>query len=185
MYPLWKWKCESFSPDSFASPASLLCQWDSPGMNTGVGCYSLLQGIWSTQGSNPGLPHCRWILYQLSYQGSPPNSSTQRSVALQHHLHDLALLSLERRKMHSIKRRKKAEHCSSPVAQRWRTQLPMQETQVPSLGQEKPLEEEIATHSSIHAWEIPWTEEPGGLQSMGSQRSRTWLSNWACMPFMQ
>ena len=45
-----------------------------------------------------------------------------------------------------------------------------QETQVPSLGWEDPLEEEMATHSRILAWEIPWTEEPGGLQSMGSQR---------------
>ena len=46
----------------------------------------------------------------------------------------------------------------------------MQETQVPSLGQEDPLEEEMATHSSLLAWEIPWTEEPGGLQSMALQR---------------
>ena len=45
-----------------------------------------------------------------------------------------------------------------------------QERRVPSLGQEDPLEKEMATHSSIFAWEIPWTEEPGGLQSMGSQR---------------
>ena len=46
----------------------------------------------------------------------------------------------------------------------------MQETQVQSLGQEDFLEKEMATHSSILAWKIPWTEEPGGLQSMGSQR---------------
>ena len=46
-----------------------------------------------------------------------------------------------------------------------------QETQVLSLGQEEPLEEEMATHSSVFAWRIPWTEEPGGLQSMGSQES--------------
>ena len=46
----------------------------------------------------------------------------------------------------------------------------MQETRVWSLGQEDPLEEEMATHSSTVAWKIPWTEEPGGLQSMGSQR---------------
>ena len=46
----------------------------------------------------------------------------------------------------------------------------VQETQVQSLGQEDPLEEEMATHSSILVWRIPWTEEPGGLQSMGSQR---------------
>ena len=45
----------------------------------------------------------------------------------------------------------------------------MQETQVPSLGREDPLEEEMATHSSILAWRIPWTEDPGGLQSMGLQ----------------
>ena len=47
----------------------------------------------------------------------------------------------------------------------------MQETQVQSLGQEDPLEKGMATHSSILAWEIPWTEDPGGLQSMGSQES--------------
>ena len=46
----------------------------------------------------------------------------------------------------------------------------MQEMQVGSLHQEDPLEEEIATHSSILAWEIPWTEEPDGIQSMGSKR---------------
>ena len=46
----------------------------------------------------------------------------------------------------------------------------MQETLVPSLGQEDSLEKGIATHSSILAWRIPWAEEPGGLQSMGSQR---------------
>ena len=48
----------------------------------------------------------------------------------------------------------------------------MQETWVQSLGQEDPLEKEMTTHSSILAWKIPWTEEPGGSQSMGSQRVR-------------
>ena len=51
-----------------------------------------------------------------------------------------------------------------------------QETWVQFLGQEDPLEKEIATHSRILAWEIPWTEKPGGLQSMGSQRVRHNLS---------
>ena len=46
----------------------------------------------------------------------------------------------------------------------------VRETQVQSLGWEDALEEEMATHSSTLAWKIPWTEEPGGLQSMGSQR---------------
>ena len=49
----------------------LLCPWDSPGKKTGVGCHALLRGIFPTQGSNPGLPHCRGILYQLSHQRSP------------------------------------------------------------------------------------------------------------------
>ena len=52
-----------------------------------------------------------------------------------------------------------------------------QETWVQFLGEEDPLEEEMATHSSPLAWEIPWTEEPGGLQSMGSQKSWTQLSD--------
>ena len=50
--------------------------------------------------------------------------------------------------------------------------LPMPETQVQSLGREDPLEEEMATHSSILAWKILWTEEPGRPQFMGSQRVR-------------
>ena len=56
------------------------------------------------------------------------------------------------------------------MAQQQRTHLPMQETWVQSLGQKDPLEKEMATHSSILAWGIPWTEEPGRLWSMGSLR---------------
>ena len=51
-------------------PTRLLCPWASPGKNTGVGCHALLQRIFPTQGLNPGLPHCRRILYQVSHQGS-------------------------------------------------------------------------------------------------------------------
>ena len=52
-------------------PHGLYSPWNSPGQKSGVGSYSLLQGIFPTQGSNPGLPHCRQILYCLSHQGSP------------------------------------------------------------------------------------------------------------------
>jgi len=55
---------------TLCDPARLLCPWDSSGKNTGVGCHFLLQGIFPTQGSNPGLLHCRQILYHLSHQGS-------------------------------------------------------------------------------------------------------------------
>ena len=58
------------------------------------------------------------------------------------------------------------------MAQKAKSSLAMQETQVQSLRQEDPLEEAMATHSSILAWRIPWTEELGGLQSMQSQRFR-------------
>ena len=52
----------------------LLRPWSSLGKSTGVGCHFLLQGIFLTQGSNPGLPHCRQMLYRLSHQGSPDYS---------------------------------------------------------------------------------------------------------------
>ena len=51
-------------------PTRLFCPWNSPGKNTGMGSLSFLQGIFPTQGSNLGLPQCRWILYHLSHQGS-------------------------------------------------------------------------------------------------------------------
>ena len=67
-----KWKSESHSVVSdFLWPHGLYNPWNSPGQNTGVGNLSLLQGIFPTQGSNPGLPHCRWILYQLSHKRKP------------------------------------------------------------------------------------------------------------------
>ena len=63
--------------------------------------------------------------------------------------------------------------CPPLVAQAAKNQPEMQETQVQSLGREDPQEEEMATHSSILAWRIPFTEEPGGLQSMGVAESWT------------
>ena len=51
-------------------PARLLCLWNFPGKNTGVDCHFLLQEIFPSQGLNPGLPHCRQMLYHLSHQGS-------------------------------------------------------------------------------------------------------------------
>ena len=56
-----------------------------------------------------------------------------------------------------------------------------QESQVQYLRLEDPLEEEMTAHSNIFAKVIPWTEEPGRLQSMGVTKSQTWLSDWACI----
>ena len=126
---------------------------DFPGKNTGVGCHALLLGIFPTQGLNPRLLHCRQILYQLSHQGSPG-------------IHISPLFRFPSHLGH---------HRATLVAQMVKNPPAMQETQVWSLGQEDPLEKGMATHSSILIWRIPWTEEPGRQQSMGSQ-SQTWLS---------
>ena len=82
----WKWKnkawsfryvlclvvqsCPTLCDPMDCSPPGSSVHGDSPGKNTGVGCHALLQGIFPTQGSNPGHLHCRWILYHLSHQGS-------------------------------------------------------------------------------------------------------------------
>ena len=69
----WKWSCsvlsDSLRPHGL-QPTMLLRPWAFPSKSTGVGCHFLLQGIFLTQGLNPGLPHCRQMLYHLSHQGS-------------------------------------------------------------------------------------------------------------------
>ena len=74
---MWELQCSPVSQSESYSvvsdslwPHGLYSPWNSPGQNTGVSYLSLLQGIFPTQGSNPGLPHCGWILYQLSLKGS-------------------------------------------------------------------------------------------------------------------
>ena len=62
--------CLTLQPHGL-EPARLHCLWDFPGKNAGVGCHFLCQGIFLTQGSNPGLLHCKQTLYYLSHQGSP------------------------------------------------------------------------------------------------------------------
>ena len=85
-------------------------------------------------------------------------------------------------------------HACTVVAQWSRTLLPMQETQVQSLGQEDPLKKEMANHSSILAWKMPWTEEPGGLlfgvpesdtTSHGHTPRLTGHMPWVSAPFLQ
>ena len=71
---------------SLVTLGTVACQapWDSPGKNIGVGCHFLLQGIFPTQESNPGLRHCRQTLYQLSYEGSPKCEAQVSSVQSSH-----------------------------------------------------------------------------------------------------
>ena len=140
------------------SPAKLLCPWDSPGKNARVGCHTLLQGIFLTQGLNPGLLHCRQIFCHLSHQGSP---------GMHIYGQNLVFISFP------LPRSGIAGFLVSQMVKRLPT---MRETWVWSLGLGDPLEKEMATHSSTLAWKITWTEEPCKLHSMGSQRVR---HNWA------
>ena len=129
-------------------PTMLLHPWDSPGKSTGVGCHFLLQGIFLTRESNLGLPHSRQILYHLSQLQEIVKDSEAWHVAV------LGITKSWTRLMAQTVKRLPA----------------IRETRVQSLGWEDPLEKEMAAHSSILAWKIPWTKEPGRLQSMGSQR---------------
>ena len=63
--------CPPLSQPHGVQHSRLLCAWDFPGKNAGVGCHFLLQGNFPTQGSNPGLLRCRQMLYRLSHKGSP------------------------------------------------------------------------------------------------------------------
>ena len=127
---------------------------DSPVQNTGVGSLSLLQGIFPTQGLNPGLPHCRLILYQLSHKGSSRRGVSNMQIG-------------------------KSEILGFPggsVAKK----LPANAGDPGSIpGSGRCPGEGNGSYSSILAREIPWSEEPGGLHSTGSQRSWTQLSNQA------
>ena len=67
LYVLSPKSCPTFCDPMDCSPPGSSVHGDSPGKITGVGCHALLQGIFLIQGSNPGLPHCRWILYHLSH----------------------------------------------------------------------------------------------------------------------
>ena len=153
-------------------PTRLPCQWDSPGKNTGVGCHFLLQCMkvksesevaqscltlsdpmdCSLPGSSVhGIFQAR-VLEWVANAGDPnsiPGSGSSTGEGISY------LLQYS---------------WASLVAQLVKNPPVTRESWVRSRGWEDPLEKEMAPHSSTLAWKIPWTEEPGGLQSMGSQR---------------
>ena len=159
----------------FVTPwtVALFHPWNFSGKSTGVGCHFLLQGIFLTQGSNPGLPHCRQMLYRLSHQGSPHLTVNHIHVFSSLYLCTSVLYMYMYNHKHVISflyffvflglfpggSGSKESVCNAGYL-------------VWLLGQEDPLEKGMATHSSILSWRIPWTQDPGGLQSMGSQRVR-------------
>ena len=159
----------SVTPWTLARQAPLSTGFSRP--KIGVGCHFLLQ-IFLTQGSNPRLLHWQAGSLPLSHQGSP----------LKGWINWLITFSRACNKPNQLKNKflnkalwivipTKSVGMENPLmAHRLKYLPPMWETQVWSLGREDPLEKEMVTHSSILAWRIPWTEKPGRLQSMGSQR---------------
>ena len=163
--PLSESESHSIMSDSLGT-RGLHSPWNSLSQNTGMGSPSLLQGIFPTQGSNPGLPHCRQILYQLSYQGSPWNKS---SVWL------ISFSIMPSRSIHIVTNDRISSflcfvyllllithmyvyiHMGFPGGAVIKN-LPASsgETCVRSLGWEDPLEQEMTTHSRILAWKSPW-----------------------------
>ena len=157
----WKWSRSVLSnyywPHGL-QPTRCSCPWDLPGNSTGVGCHCLL-----CEGSLV-FPFCCFPLFicidhwrKLSYF----------SLQFFGTLHSNGCISFSPLPFASL---------FTVVAQTVKRLSTMRETQVQSLDSEDPLEKETAIHSSTIAWKIPWTEEPGRLQSVGSQRVG---HNWA------
>ena len=142
--------------DSIATPWTVPRQaplsWDFPGKNTGVGCFSFSRGSsWPR-----GRTLASFIVGRF-FTAEPPGSPKARC-----------------RVYYSAPRRRRRTSLEAQMVKHLPT---MRETQVQSLGQEYLLDKEMATHSSIPTWKIPWTEKPGRLQSMGSQRvGHDWAS---------
>ena len=146
----------------FLWPHGLYSPWTSLGQNTGVGSLFLLQGIFPTHGSNPGLLHCRQILYSLSHKGNP------------------SILEWVAYPFSSRSSRPRNRIMVSCIAGGFFTNWTIREAHsriyIADIGERFAMHHgEMATYSSIPAWETPWTEEPGGLQFMGFQRIR---HNW-------
>ena len=145
--------------------------WDFPGKSTGVGCHCLLLTLinystfmsWHSSVKICFFPFLPYLFFPL-----PPNFSNHfEYVSFSFDTTDwivvieLSQISLIR--VHKVNYRE----TGGSVVKKLPADVGVQEKQVWSLGWEDPLEEEMATHSSILAWRIPWTEEPGGLQSTG------------------
>ena len=130
-----------------------------------MGSHSLLQGIFPTQGLNPGLPHGRWILYQLSYQGSPNRYNIKVKYTL---------LTLDGGEGNGTPLQYSCLENPIYGGTWWAAVHGIAKSQTQLSDSTftfhfHALEKEMATHSSVLAWRIPGTGEPGGLMSVQSR----------------
>ena len=164
---------------TLCDPWTIHSPWNSPGQNTEVGSLSLLQETIPAQGSNPGLPHCRWILHPLSHKGSPrilewvaypfssgsswPRDQTRVSCIAGRFFTNWA-----------ISFPKPVVEGTNAIIQDLLALLSLHMS-----------EKAMAPHSSTLAWNIPGMEEPGRLQSMGSLRAgHDWATSLSLFTFM-
>ena len=146
----------------------LLCPWDSPGKNTGVGCHFLLQCIKVKSASE--------VAQSFPTLRNPMDCSLPGSSV--HGIFQARVLEWGAIAFSEVIGYPLPYSQASLVVQTVKNAPAMQETWVLFLGQEDPLKKGMATHYSILAWRIPWSEEPGGLQSMGWQRvGHNWVTN--------
>ena len=135
-------------------PTRLPRPWDFPGKNTGVGCHFLLQCV-RVKSESEVVQSCLTLSDPMDCSLSGSSSTLKNDVLTLKRTHIVLQPFI---------------NGASLVAQMVKNLPAMKETWVRSLGWEDPLEKGVATHSGILAWRIPWTEEPGWLQSKGLQR---------------
>ena len=173
----WSESCSVVSTSLW--PHGLYSPWNSPGQNTGVGSLSRLQGIVPTQVSNPGLLHCRQILYQLSHKRSP-YISHQFS-------HIVVLITLLGEENGTPLQYSCLENPMNGgawcAAVHGVTRSPTRLSDFTFTFHFHAWEKEMATHSSVLAWRIPGTGEPGRLPSMELHRVRHDWCNLAALHY--
>ena len=161
--------CPTLCHPTDCSPRGSSVHRDSPGKNTGVDCHALLKWIFPAQGSNPHLLHLpHW---QVSYLPLAPPGKPKMVWSLRKKK-DWQVNTWPSNFTFRYLTHRMKTYGASPSGSEIKNLPAMQETWVQVLGWEDPLEKEMATHSSILAWKIPWAEKLCGLQSMGSQRVR-------------
>ena len=170
---------DSLQPQEL-KPVRLLCLWDFLGKNIGVGCHSLLQGIFPVHKLLIICMICKCFLpfFWLSFHFLDCVLWSTKVFGFGGVQFIFSLVACvfsvisEKPLLHPRFMKIYAYVRASLMAQMVKCLPTMRETRVRSLGWEDPLEKEMATHSSTLAWRIPWAEEPGRLQSVGSQRVR-------------
>ena len=167
--------------------SSLLCPWNSPSQNIGVGSCSLLQGIFPTQGSNPCLPYCRQFLYHLSPRGNLGGDIEFRVLPVHRDWDKTETLCFTETETETLYSKMYDDY----ILKWW--WLHFKVITFRSLRERFLIcrwfmyisEKAMVPHSSTLAWKISWTEEPDTLQSMGSLGvGHDWATSLSLLTFM-